>query len=586
MNIKKENGSMSIFVLVGLLFMTAFLIITYGSLSNKSKAIAEQYNVVKGIYSWSDDYLQDAHYNSISIGFDTEELMIPRGEKVNLVATIFNENEENVNWNIKDETIARIEQINGNIVTIEGIELGETTITAEYERKTKKIKIMVIIDPTDFTYTYNDNNKTATVTGLSEKGQGKIANEVATLTIPDTIIKEGEKYTITQIGANAFKDCTNLNLTNLPTGLTRIGNGAFNNCTSLALTSLPEGLTNIEANAFSSCTSLAITSFPEGVTTIIGGSFLNCTSLQELDFKNVENTTYNGSNCFGSCTNLKKVYATKMKVLGGWAFGRCTALEEVELGSMGNPVQSIAGSAFGYCTQGNLTIKVYIADGETSLANAPWGATNARIEFYNATNGELVNLIWGANYKGNTQIDWRTLPNADKITSIVANAFQGCTSLALTSLPEGLTNIGVNAFKGCTSLAITEIPEGVTAINDSFSNCTSLQELNLRNVENTSYYGEGCFIRCINLKKVYAPKIKVVAGWAFGGCTSLEEVELGSIGNAVQTIAASAFGNNTQSNLTIKIYIADGETSLANAPWGATNATIEYYNATTGAKIN
>jgi len=368
MNIKKENGSMTIFVLVALLFITAFLIISYGNLSNKFKSTTEQYNVVKDIYSWSDDYLQDAHYNSISIGFDTEELMIPRGEKVNLVATIFNENEENVNWNIKDETIARIEQINGNIVTIEGIELGETTITAEYERKTKKIKIMVIIDPTDFTYTYNDNNKTATVTGLSEKGQGKIANEVATLTIPDTIIKEGEKYTITQIGANAFNSCTNL-----------------------ALTSLPEGLTNIGTSAFQGCTSLAIAEIPEGVTVINQGTFANCTSLQEINLNNVETIKYDGTGCFMSCTNLKKVYAPKMKKLGGWAFGRCTSLEEVELGSMGNPVQSIAGSAFGNCTQSNLTIKVYIADGETSLANAPWGATNATIEYYNATTGAKIN---------------------------------------------------------------------------------------------------------------------------------------------------------------------------------------------------
>jgi len=257
------------------------------------------------------------------------------------------------------------------------------------------------------------------------------------------------------------------------------------------------------------------------------------------------------------------------------------------LGSMGNPVQSIAGSAFGNNTQSNLTIKVYIADGETSLANAPWGATNARIEFYNASNGELVNLIWGANYKGNTSINWTRLPDEDKITSIVANAFNSCTNLALTSLPEGLTNIGTSAFQGCTSLAIAEIPEGVTVINQgTFANCTSLQEINLNNVETIKYDGTGCFMSCTNLKKVYAPKMKKLGGWAFGRCTSLEEVELGSMGNPVQSIAGSAFGNCTQSNLTIKVYIADGETSLANAPWGATNATIEYYNATTGAKIN
>ncbi len=51
MNIKKDKGSSAIFVLIGMLFMTAFLIITYGNLSNKSKVMAEQYNIISDIYS-------------------------------------------------------------------------------------------------------------------------------------------------------------------------------------------------------------------------------------------------------------------------------------------------------------------------------------------------------------------------------------------------------------------------------------------------------------------------------------------------------------------------------------------------------
>ena len=32
----------------------------------------------------------------------------------------------------------------------------------------------------------------------------------------------------------------------------------------------------------------------------------------------------------------------------------------------------------------------YVEDGKTSLANAPWGATNAKVEYYSATTGELI----------------------------------------------------------------------------------------------------------------------------------------------------------------------------------------------------
>ena len=50
MNLKNEKGSITIFVLVGLLFMSAFLIISYGSNVNKSKVIKEQSDIMDNLY--------------------------------------------------------------------------------------------------------------------------------------------------------------------------------------------------------------------------------------------------------------------------------------------------------------------------------------------------------------------------------------------------------------------------------------------------------------------------------------------------------------------------------------------------------
>ena len=64
------------------------------------------------------------------------------------------------------------------------------------------------------------------------------------------------------------------------------------------------------------------------------------------------------------------------------------------------------------------------------------------------------------------------MPN---VTSIGQEAFNGCTNLALTSLPSGLTSIGNNVFKNCTNLALTSLPSGVTSIgNRAFSGCISI----------------------------------------------------------------------------------------------------------------
>lgn len=49
--IRTDKGAISIFVLVGLLFMTAFLIILYGYNINKAKIVDEQFGIISEIYS-------------------------------------------------------------------------------------------------------------------------------------------------------------------------------------------------------------------------------------------------------------------------------------------------------------------------------------------------------------------------------------------------------------------------------------------------------------------------------------------------------------------------------------------------------
>ena len=133
---------------------------------------------------------------------------------------------------------------------------------------------------------------------------------------------------VTRIGYEAFKGCPNLVLTSLPDGLTYIDSYAFKDCTNLALTSLPDGVTRIGYEAFSGCTKLALTSLPDGLAYVDGYAFKDCSKLTELTFK-------------------------------------------------GKP-SSISYSAFKYCTN-LLTINVPWAEGE--VEDAPWGATNATINY-------------------------------------------------------------------------------------------------------------------------------------------------------------------------------------------------------------
>jgi hypothetical protein len=111
----------------------------------------------------------------------------------------------------------------------------------------------------------------------------------------------------------------------------------------------------------------------------------------------------------------------------------------------------------------------------------------------------------------------------DGLTTISGAAFYQCGNITLKKLPEGITSIGNNAFNGCTKLALAELPSGITSI------------------------GTKTFYACNGLTTLTFNSKPTIASDSFSKCTNLT---------------------------TINVPWAEGE--VANAPWGATNATINY----------
>ena len=179
---------------------------------------------------------------------------------------------------------------------------------------------------------------------------------------------------ITSIGVRAFSNCKNLALTSLPSGLTSIGDYVFFQCINLALTSLPSGLTSIGDYTFTRCFTLALTSLPSGITSMGDYVFDGCTNLALTSLPS--GITSIGERAFADCTNLALTsLPSGITSIGSSAFYNCTKLTSITF--TGTPT-SIGSSAFSGCT--NLTtINVPWAEGE--VANAPWGATNATINY-------------------------------------------------------------------------------------------------------------------------------------------------------------------------------------------------------------
>ena len=125
-------------------------------------------------------------------------------------------------------------------------------------------------------------------------------------------------------------------------------------------------------------------------------------------------------------------------------------------------------------------------------------------------------------------------------------AFMGCERLLLERLPDSIYHIGNQAFKDCGLITLTKIPDKTTEIYRwAFSGCSKIQTMLM-------------------------PEVTKIGADAFNGCSRLTEVTIKRKCEIIENTAFYSCNNLT----TINVAWSEGE--VANAPWGAVNATINY----------
>ena len=299
-------------------------------------------------------------------------------------------------------------------------EMEPTTTVSEDDETTKTLNAQNK-DDQGLTYTLN-NDGTATVSGCDRT--------VTSIKIPSNVESNGQTYTVTSIGNDAFWNCSDLTSVDIPDSVTSIGNSAFSMCPGLTSVDIPDGVTSIGDYAFYYCKGLTSVDIPDGVTSIGNGAFWNCSGLTSVDIP--DSVTSIGDYAFSCCSGLTSVdIPDGVTSIGNRAFWDCDSLKSI---TIPGSVTSIGGNAFESCT---------------SLTSV-------------------------------------TIPGS--VTSIGDFAFYCCSGLTSVTIPDSVTSIGNYAFESCTSLSSVTIPGSVTSIGDyAFVSCTSLSSITFAGINPPSF---------------------------------------------------------------------------------------------------
>ena len=141
------------------------------------------------------------------------------------------------------------------------------------------------------------------------------------------VINEGLK----QIGAYAFEGCSNLKEIVFPKNGILLRRGCFKDCTALKEIKIDD-VSNIGPEAFINCTSLETLSLPATVSNVYSEAFKNCFSLKNVIFTKSKTNYYYGcvfSRAFENCTSLEAIELPPYLHFSETAFVNCSNLKTI-----------------------------------------------------------------------------------------------------------------------------------------------------------------------------------------------------------------------------------------------------------------
>jgi hypothetical protein len=219
--------------------------------------------------------------------------------------------------------------------------------------------------------------------GLFNKTITSLTIPYGVTTIPDNMCKSIRSLTelsipdsVTQIGEYAFSS-TGIGVLTIPPSVSRFGSYVFMSCESLTKVVFPsivQGFTSSDGKyMFQNCNTLVDVTLPDNLPRIPNGMFYDCDALTSINIPNT--VTYLGDFCFYRTALTELDIPASVNKIGKQIVYNASSLTKITFRGTPTTVHTTA-----FQNANNLkTINVPWAEG--TVANAPWGATKATINY-------------------------------------------------------------------------------------------------------------------------------------------------------------------------------------------------------------